>query len=150
MNEEAEKWINRYIDAYGIVTRQVSSRIKERIPDGLTNDQFSILRLIRGQEHCTSTYLSEAVAVGKSSITAIINRLVDAGMLERTRDEQDRRLVYLTLTPHGEEVYRIAEIEVQQIIAPYLLHFKEDEIEMFVTQFEKLASLMQESGGRNP
>ncbi|WP_150268458.1 MarR family winged helix-turn-helix transcriptional regulator [Paenibacillus tepidiphilus] len=149
MNEEAEKWINRYIDAYGIVTRQVSSRIKERIPDGLTNDQFSILRLIRGQERCTSTYLSEAVAVGKSSITAIINRLVEAGMLDRTRDEQDRRLVYLTLTPHGEEVYRIAEVEVQQIIAPYLLHFKEDEVEMFVTRFEKLASLMQESGGRN-
>lgn len=149
MNQEADHWINRYVDAYMVVTRQISARIKDRIPEGLTNDQFLILRLINSQELCTSTYLAEAVAVGKSSITAIINRLDEAGMIMRTRDEEDRRQVYLTLTDHGQQVYQMAEKHVQEVISPYLFHFEEKDIEKFVTMFEKLAFLMQETGGKN-
>ncbi|WP_042200736.1 MarR family winged helix-turn-helix transcriptional regulator [Paenibacillus camerounensis] len=149
MNEEAQQWINRYVDAYLIVTRQISARIKERIPEGVTNDQFLILRLIKAQRLCTATYLAEAVSVGKSSITAIINRLYEAGMIERTRDENDRRLVYLSLTQQGEEVYQLAEKQVQDVISPYLFHFEEEDIEKFITLFEKLAFIMQETGGNS-
>ncbi|WP_236329294.1 MarR family winged helix-turn-helix transcriptional regulator [Paenibacillus auburnensis] len=144
MDKEAEQWINRYLDAYLVVTRQVSTRIKERILEGLTNDQFMILRLIKGQEMCTSTYLAEAVCVGKSSITAIINRLVEAGMIERTRDENDRRLVYLSLTELGKQGFEVADKQVKEVISPYLFHFAEEDIEKFITMFEKLAFLMQE------
>lgn len=149
MNKEAEQWINRYLDAYLVVTRQISSRIKERIAEGLTSDQFLILRLIKGQELCTSTYLAEAVCVGKSSITAIINRLVEAGMIERIRDENDRRQVYLSLTELGELSHQMADKQVKEVISPYLFHFQEEDIEKFITMFEKLAFLMQETGGRN-
>ncbi|AIQ52397.1 MarR family winged helix-turn-helix transcriptional regulator [Paenibacillus sp. FSL R7-0331] len=149
MNEEAQHWINRYIDAYLVVTRQISVRIKERIPEGVTNDQFLILRLIKSQKLCTATYLAEAVCVGKSSITAIINRLDEAGMIERTRDGNDRRLVYLSLTKQGEEIFQLAEKQVQDVISPYLFHFEEADIEKFVTMFEKLAFIMQETGGNS-
>lgn len=148
MKEEAEHWINRYLDAYMVVTRQISARVKERIPEGLTNDQFIILRLINSQELCTSTFLAEAVAVGKSSITAIINRLDEAGLIQRTRDENDRRQVYLTLTEHGKSVHQTAEKQVQEVISPYLFDFEEKDIEKFITMFEKLAFLMHEKGGR--
>ncbi len=144
LNEDAERWINRYVDAYLVVTRQINARIKERMAEGLTSDQFLILRLIKGQEMCTSTYLAEAVCVGKSSITAIINRLAEAGMIERTRDEHDRRQVYLSLTELGEQVYQLAEKQVKEVISPYLLYFMEEDIEKFITMFEKLAFLMQE------
>ncbi|MFD2877594.1 MarR family winged helix-turn-helix transcriptional regulator [Paenibacillus rhizoplanae] len=117
--------------------------------EGLTTDQFLILRLISGQEKCTSTYLAEAVAVGKSSITAIINRLDEAGMIQRTRDENDRRQVYLTMTEYGESVYKTSEKQMQQVISPYLFHFEDDNIELFITMFEKLAFLMQDAGGRS-
>ncbi|MEK5236832.1 MarR family transcriptional regulator [Paenibacillus sp. FSL L8-0470] len=149
MKEEAEHWINRYLNAYMVVTRQISARVKERIPEGLTNDQFIILRLINSQELCTSTFLAEAVAVGKSSITAIINRLDEAGLIQRTRDENDRRQVYLTLTEHGKSVHQTAEKQVQEVISPYLFDFEEKDIEKFITMFEKLAFLMHETGGRN-
>ncbi|MNI61690.1 putative HTH-type transcriptional regulator YusO [compost metagenome] len=149
MNDEAEQWIKRYIDAYLIVTRQINARIKERMAEGLTNDQFLILRLIKFQEQCTSTYLADAVSVGKSSITAIVNRLVDAGLIERTRDENDRRQVYLSLTEQGEQGYQLAEKQVKELISPYLFHFEEQDIEKFITMFEKLAFLIQDTGGRS-
>ncbi|MFC6651325.1 MarR family winged helix-turn-helix transcriptional regulator [Paenibacillus rhizoplanae] len=149
MKKDAEEWINRYVDAYMVVTRQINARLRDIFGEGLTTDQFLILRLISGQEKCTSTYLAEAVAVGKSSITAIINRLDEAGMIQRTRDENDRRQVYLTMTEYGESVYKTSEKQMQQVISPYLFHFEDDNIELFITMFEKLAFLMQDAGGRS-
>lgn len=149
MKGEPQHWIDRYIDAYMGVTRQINAQIKDNMAECLTNDQFLIMRLINSQEPCTSTYLAEAVAVGKSSITAIINRLAEAGFIERTRDESDRRQVYLSLTEKGKSTYHAAEKQVQEVISPYFSHFEEQDIEKFITMFEKLALLMQETGGRN-
>ncbi|WP_379133607.1 MarR family winged helix-turn-helix transcriptional regulator [Paenibacillus sp. sgz500958] len=148
MNNEACHWIDRYIDAYLTVTRRINAQIRDSISEDLTSDQFLILRLIDGQELCTSSYLAESFAVGKSSITAMINRLVEAGMIERTRDENDRRQVYLSITEYGRTVYEGASKQVQDIVSPYLFHFAKDDIEMFIRMFEKLGSLMQESGGK--
>lgn len=149
MKKDAEEWINRYVDAYRVVTRQINAKLRDTFGDLLTSDQFLILRLIGGQEKCTSTYLAEAVAVGKSSITAIINRLDEAGMIQRTRDENDRRQVYLTMTERGKEVYLTSEKQMQEVISPYLFHFDDKDIEHFIVMFEKLAFLMQEPGGRS-
>lgn len=149
MEDDVQHWINRYMDAYLIVTRQVAARIKDSIAADTTNDQYQILRLIHAQNQCTSTYLAESFCVGKSSITAIINRLVQAGIIERTRDENDRRQVYLSMTEHGKRVFESAETQVHEVVSPYLLHFEEKDIEMFVMMFEKLANLIQDDGGKN-
>ncbi|MCL6603611.1 MAG: MarR family transcriptional regulator [Paenibacillus sp.] len=149
MNKEAQHWINRYMDAYLIVTRRINAQIRDSISEDLTSDQYLILRLIQAQELCTSTHLAEAFAVGKSSITAMTNRLVEAGMIERTRDENDRRQVYLSMTEFGKSVFDAAETQVQEIVSPYLFHFEESDIEKFIMMFEKLGSLMQDSGGKN-
>ncbi|MDQ0193216.1 MarR family winged helix-turn-helix transcriptional regulator [Paenibacillus wynnii] len=149
MNKEAQHWINRYMDAYLVVTRRINAQIRDSISEELTSDQYLILRLIQGQELCTSTHLAESFAVGKSSITAMTNRLVEAGMIERTRDENDRRQVYLSMTEYGKSIFDAAEKQVQEIVSPYLFHFEESDIEMFIRMFEKLGSLMQDSGGKN-
>lgn len=148
MNNETAQLINRYLDAYQIVTRRIGVRIREGIAEGVTSDQFTILRLIHGQEKCTSTYLAEAFCVGKSSITAIVNRLADAGLIDRTRDENDRRQVYLTISSLGSQVFAEANRRVSEILTPYLLHFEDDQIELFISMFEKLAALMMEPGGQ--
>lgn len=146
MEDDVQHWINRYMDAYLMVTRQVASRIKDSIAADTTNDQYQILRLISAQEKCTSTYLAESFCVGKSSITAIISRLVQAGIIERTPDDNDRRQVYLSMSEHGRKVFEAAEKQVHEVVAPYLLHFEKKDIEMFVMMFEKLGNLIQEGG----
>ncbi|WP_245864410.1 MarR family winged helix-turn-helix transcriptional regulator [Paenibacillus donghaensis] len=149
MSKDVEHYINRYLDAYLLVTKRINAQIRDSIASELTNDQYLILRLINGQELCTSTYLAESSAVGKSSITAIINRLVEAGMIERNRDEQDRRQVYLSMTDYGRTAFDAAEKQVQEVVSPYLLYFDEKDIEKFIMMFEQLGQLMQETGGKN-
>ena len=47
---------------------------------------------------------AQLLGVQQSSVTAIADRLEAAGLLQRQRDEQDRRRIWLSATPRGREV----------------------------------------------
>ncbi|MFD1178070.1 MarR family winged helix-turn-helix transcriptional regulator [Paenibacillus puldeungensis] len=144
MDHESKRLIERYMEAYFVVTKRMHAEIQEGIQDDITMDQFQVLDYISRHERCTSTELADVFAVGKSSITAMITRLVDKGILQRTRDEDDRRVVYLSLTEHGESNYRKAQQKIMHTVSTYMVHFEAEEIEGFISAFEKLARLIGE------
>ncbi|MGM1045349.1 MAG: MarR family winged helix-turn-helix transcriptional regulator [Bacillota bacterium] len=145
--KHAESWIKRYIEADMMVSRRILADTREGIGVELTREQYQVMCLIHNNERCTSTFLADLLFVGKSSITAIVNRLVERNWIERARDEEDRRVVYLTLTENGRSMHQQAELQLQSLVSSYLTHFDEGEVEHFITLYEKLARLMQEHGG---
>jgi DNA-binding MarR family transcriptional regulator len=48
--------------------------------------------------------LAEALVITRGGLTKLVDRLVKAGLLERTLCETDRRVSYATLTPAGAEL----------------------------------------------
>lgn len=138
--------IQELIDRYVAVSFQVQKKaeylIKGQIGDDLTNDQHYILRYIHQSKNCTSTELAEAFEVNKSAITAIINRMADKGLIQRTRDENDRRVVYLTLTKEGNTLYENCQEKVQLLVESIITQFEETEITAFIHTFEKLAQIL--------
>lgn len=147
MNRDAKTIIERYIAAEFTVIKHLFNEIGEAIPDHLTIDQYQIMCVLHQRGQCSSTDLAEVFMVVKSSITAIINRLVDRGYVERTPAEEDRRVIVLSLTEEGRTVLEHADKKVQDIVASYLIHFSETEVEAFIGAYEKLARLMTE--GKN-
>ncbi|MBQ4898879.1 MarR family transcriptional regulator [Paenibacillus sp. Marseille-P2973] len=145
----SKELIERYMAAYFTVTKRLHGEIREVLQDDLTMDQFQIIDYIVVRGNVTSTELAESFAVGKSSITAIITRLADKGILERTRDEDDRRVVYLSLTDRGLDNYKKAQAKIMETVSTYLVHFGHDEVEGFISVFEKLANLLEEGSGES-
>lgn len=82
--------------------------------------------------------------VNKSAVTAMTNRLVDKGWLRRDRDESDRRVVALSLTPQGEEWVAEMDRGVYRLVEEVIARFPEEEIETFIRTYEKLARVLQE------
>ena len=48
--------------------------------------------------------LAEALVITRGGLTKLVDRLVKAGLLERTFCETDRRVSYATLMPAGREM----------------------------------------------
>ncbi|SYX85443.1 MarR family winged helix-turn-helix transcriptional regulator [Paenibacillus alvei] len=147
MKRDAKTVIERYIAAEFTVMKHLFNEIGEAIPNHLTIDQYQIMCVLHQRGQCTSTDLAAVFKVVKSSITAIINRLVDHGYVERTPAEEDRRVIELSLTEEGQMVYEQVDKQVQDIVSSYLTHFNETEVETFIGTYEKLARLMTE--GKN-
>ena len=144
MNIETMQLIERYLAAYFEVTKRLNGQIGDMIQEDVTMEQFQILKYIASRGRCTSTELADTFGVGKSSITAMTTRMVDKGVLQRTRDEEDRRVVYLTMTEQGERNYAIVQEQIMSTVSKYLVHFSAEEVEGVISAFEKLARLISE------
>jgi len=136
--------IRRYETTMFIVNRRVNAFIRELIPEELTIDQFSMLRKINEQGSVTSSELAEWFCVGKSSITAIITRLADKGLLQRRPDSKDRRVTHLELTGEGKELTETLDQKIQEMLGMYLQHFELEEAMQFMYLFEKLGRVLSE------
>jgi len=144
-NEMLGQIISRYKGAYFTVNRRLNAMIRERMPDGLTVDQYSTLLCLRESGVSTTSELADTFCVGKSSITAIIQRLFDKQLIVRQADEHDRRVTLLTLTEEGMHITDQIEGSIQELIATFMNQFDEQEAMAFIETFEKLAKAMAQS-----
>lgn len=141
-NNQILEIVNRYIDVSFSVQKKAEVLITEQIGSDLTHDQHYILRYINRVKSCTSTELADVFEVKKSAITAIISRLWEKGLIQRTRDENDRRVVYLTLTDKGNEFFQKTEEKIQHLVEQFITQFDQKEIEQFIETYEKLNKII--------
>ncbi|SDK48597.1 MarR family winged helix-turn-helix transcriptional regulator [Sediminibacillus albus] len=141
--KELNELIDIYTSAMNEVNRRVNILMNEQVHQELTSDQFATLRYVQKKQPCTSSDIAHEFAIGKSAVTAQINRMVERGLIDRQRDEEDRRIVYLSLTPTGEETMAEGTQRLYEVLGEILSEFSEQEIERFVQSLEKLVSILR-------
>jgi DNA-binding MarR family transcriptional regulator len=72
--------------------------------------------------------LTKVFLIGRSLITAELNRLTEAGLIAYTKSASDGRRVELTLTPLGEQVNRRVKQEISKLISQRLSGYTRDEV----------------------
>ncbi len=79
-------------------------------PDiGLTMPQMITLFAIRAVGTCRMSELAEVTQQSAGTLTGIVDRLIEDGLVGRVRDTDDRRVVQVVLTATGEE--RLMRVE---------------------------------------
>ncbi len=68
---------------------------------GLSIPQFDVLSTLTEQEGISQKELAERLYVTKGNVSGLIDRLVEAGLVERRAIPDDRRFYALFLTPQG-------------------------------------------------
>lgn len=71
--------------------------------EGLSMARFWIASNLTPGRPLTMGELQRCMQLAPGTITGLVDGLVESNLVQRWRDEQDRRLVFLTLTPAGEE-----------------------------------------------
>src|SRR4051812_23048115 len=83
-------------------------RKSERIArdSGLTPQRHLLLLMIKGAPdgsgRSTVTELSDRLQLAQSTVTELVRRAEEAGLIERERSHSDGRVAYLSLTTEGE------------------------------------------------
>ncbi len=76
---------------------------------GLEPQQHQLLLALKGLpegKKATIGALAERLQLAHHSTVELVDRLVERGFIQRSRDEADQRQVLITLTPQGEDVLR--------------------------------------------
>jgi DNA-binding MarR family transcriptional regulator len=73
---------------------------------GLTPQRYSLLLMIKGapdgSERSTVTDLVDRLGLAQSTVTELVNRAEDIGIIERVPSDADGRVVHVALTAEGE------------------------------------------------
>lgn len=83
-------------------------RRSERVArqSGLTPQRHLLLLMIKGapggSEQSTVTELSDRLQLAQSTVTELVRRAEEAGLIEREQSHTDARVAHLRLTPEGE------------------------------------------------
>jgi DNA-binding MarR family transcriptional regulator len=79
---------------------------------GLTPQRYLLLLMIKGaldgSEQSTVTDLAERLQLAQSTVTELVARAEEAGLLERKPSPTDARVAYLRLTVEGERRLELA------------------------------------------
>jgi DNA-binding MarR family transcriptional regulator len=73
---------------------------------GLTPQRYLLLLMVKGAEDGSSkstvTELAERLQLAQSTVTELVRRAEEVGLLQRERSPDDGRIAFLRLTPEGE------------------------------------------------
>jgi DNA-binding MarR family transcriptional regulator len=73
---------------------------------GLTHAQFDIIATLGNTPGMSYKELGERTLITKGTLTGVIERLEQKGLVVRTRSCDDKRSFFVRLTPAGEDLFR--------------------------------------------
>jgi MarR family transcriptional regulator, 2-MHQ and catechol-resistance regulon repressor len=83
-------------------SRTVLARLEKRLAaDGLTLTQLGVLEAVLHKGRMTQRELGRKVLTSAGNMTDVVDKLERRGLVRRSRDPADRRVVFVDLTPQG-------------------------------------------------
>lgn len=103
-DDEVVTWWGLVIEGYVATQEQLMAEIADRF--SLSPASFDILiRLLRSpRSRLPMTRLATEAALSSGGFTKVADRLVASGLIRREPSETDRRVTYVALTEHGQQV----------------------------------------------
>jgi len=106
---------------------------------GLNVAELRILRVLHEQGSSPMNRFCAETMLSQPSITGIVDKLEEAGLVERVRSLEDRREVLIAITAKGDEVYAKGMDLHRQFVEKALSALEADEVDAVVTLLKKLA-----------
>jgi DNA-binding MarR family transcriptional regulator len=115
---------------------------KETEQMGVTSRQVTLLWLVREHPGLSLRELAAEERISAPALSGHVDRLEKAGLLERVRNESDRRRVGLTLTDEGASVLRRVRARRTTWLADRLRGLDDAEVEAVERAIEPLGKLL--------
>ena len=129
--------LRELVRTYQVFERVSGSHVRSL---GLTPPQFDVIATLGNTPGMSCKQLSEKTLITKGTLTGVIDRLEEKGLVTRTPLPQDRRSIFITLTAAGEALF-------QQVFPAHLAYmqaafdgFDQTQLDAFCTALTNLRS----------
>ncbi|WP_127589082.1 MarR family winged helix-turn-helix transcriptional regulator [Paenibacillus koleovorans] len=101
-----EEQIIEITEMFRLFSKKWMAEWNKRKPEGISPTHAAILTLLESKGPQKPSSLAAELHITTGGVTGLTDKLVDAGYASRTRDDADRRLVYLEITEAGRELLK--------------------------------------------
>jgi DNA-binding MarR family transcriptional regulator len=136
-------WLTQVI---GARDRELAQGLRDY---GLRVPEWRVLAALYARRLCTMSDLAELATIDRTTLTRTIDRMAEAGWLERRADEADMRVTRLALTAAGRRMFDRIWHEVEKLNALALEGLSKAEIQQLQSILARMHANLEDyvSGG---
>jgi len=108
----------------------------------LTTSQLLVLQQVSQHGKALPSEVAKAVALKQATVTVVVNKLEDAGLVTRRRDTDDRRRVWIELTDMGRAALESSPDLLQHRFVHGFESLEEWEQSMIIAALERVSALL--------
>jgi len=107
-------------------------------PHGLSPTQYNALRILRGagDEGRSCSEIAERMINRDPDITRLVDRLERRGLVKRSRDGKDRRVITTRITPTGLDLLRSLDRLIEEFNRKLLGHMGDEQLRTLIKLLE--------------
>ena len=137
--------INREIivlsNLMGDVLRRFNQVWEAHIGGEINHNQYRLLYYLKTGGMQEVVALAEQMSITPGAVSCISDKMIEKGLITRTRSEEDRRIVYLQISEEGERVF----LSTQKIQHEFISHLFKDIPEADIEQLKRTFERLQET-----
>src|SRR5438270_7439930 len=126
-----------------LVTESRRLSKEEAARHGVTATQLSVLKLLHEIGDLSLGTLSKEIRAHNSTVTGIVDRMEAAGLVERARSDEDRRVWIIRLTAAGRKVAEKARVSPWDVLHNALAELSPGDQEKLMSIMRKVAHNVQ-------
>ena len=111
---------------------------------GLTEQQWRIIRTLAQYQELDSTSLAEKACILKPSLTGIINRMLETGLIVRRRSDTDQRFSFISLSEEGQNTFNIMRGRMEARYQHIQDRFGEEKMQQLMVLLKEIQTLKQD------
>ena len=111
---------------------------------GLTEQQWRIIRTLAQYQELDSTTLAEKACILKPSLTGIINRMLEIGLIVRRRSDTDQRFSFISLSEEGQKIFAQMRGRMESRYQNIQDRFGEEKMQQLMELLKEIQSLKQD------
>jgi DNA-binding MarR family transcriptional regulator len=116
-------------------------------PLGLTYSQYIVLLVLWETDNVTVKEIGQRLFLDSGTLTPLLKRLEANGIVQRTRDAQDERLVRISLTAKGRDLRApVAKVWSRAVCGTGLT---QDDFNALKDQLDQLRQTLNKAGGQD-
>jgi MarR family transcriptional regulator, organic hydroperoxide resistance regulator len=121
-----------------VIHRKLINILDEGIELELSHYHFAILGMLSKFNDLSVSEIGRRLLISKPQMTAILDKLVDFGLVSRSQRPEDRRIVYISLTPQGEQFLARALETLNNNMAVKLANLSEADLLSFAAALKTI------------
>lgn len=132
------------VETFNSILRVEEDVLNNRLTDGLTIAEIHTIHAIGLHESSPMNVVAARLGVTLATLTAAVGKLVAKGFACRSRSEEDRRQVLVSLTAAGRSAYRTHELFHRQMVDAALSELTPEEEAVFARALVKVKTFFEE------
>lgn len=120
------------------VNRFIIAKMLENGIEGIVTSHGDIIYALFSRQKMTMAEIAEKIDRDKSTVTALVNKLVQFGYVTKERDTLDTRVIYAELTEKGKELKPVFDLISREVLEEFYFNITEEEKKELFRILEKI------------